>query len=174
MLSQNVFSKVIKTGGALLIAVFAAMFILGFMTGETDLMSELFEKVGTMAEIAAIAAFALWVIRLAFIKLKKRKFTFIKWIQMAFKILKEHHILIGWVAFSAALAHGSYFFLQTSEETESIYSGLATLIGFAILISFGLIINKWGKGKRYLKYKKIHQGIAIVFGIALGVHLLFG
>lgn len=170
LLSQKVLSKLIKTGGAILIAAFAAMFILSFVTGETDLMSELFEKVGTIAEIAAIAAFLLWAIRIALIKLKKRKFTFIKWIQMAFKILKEHHILIGWVAFTAALAHGSYFFIQTSEETESLYSGLVTLIGFAILVSFGLLLNKWGNRK----YKKIHQWIAIVFGIALGVHLLFG
>jgi threonine/homoserine/homoserine lactone efflux protein len=89
---------------------------------------------------------------------------------MAFKILKDHHILIGWVAFSAAFVHGSYFFLQTSEEMESIFSGLVTLIGFAILVSFGLLLNKLGNRK----YKKIHQWIAIVFGIALGVHLLFG
>lgn len=174
LLSQIVFSKLIKTGGAILIAIFTAMFILSFLTGETDLMSELFEKVGTIAEIAAIAAFALWGIRFALIKLKKRKFTFIKWIQLAFKNLKEHHILIGWVAFSAALSHGSYFFIQSSEEIESIYSGVATLIGFAFLVSFGLILNKWGKGKKYSTYKKIHQGLAIVFGIALGIHLLFG
>jgi hypothetical protein len=59
LLSQKVLSKIIKTGGAILIAAFAAMFILSFVTGETDLMSELFEKVGTIAEIAAIAAFLL-------------------------------------------------------------------------------------------------------------------
>jgi hypothetical protein len=72
LLSQKVLSKIIKTGGAILIAAFAAMFILSFVTGETDLMSELFEKVGTIAEIAAIAAFLLWAIRIALIKLKKR------------------------------------------------------------------------------------------------------
>ncbi|MEH7883448.1 hypothetical protein V7654_03885 [Bacillus sp. JJ1609] len=173
-MTQKFFSRIIKIGGTALITIFSIMFVLGFITGETDLMSELYKKMGTMAEIAAIAAFALWVIRLAFIELKKRKFTYVKWIQLGFKLLKEHHMIIGWVAFSAALAHGSYFFLQTSEEAESIYSGLATLIGFAILVSFGLILNKWGKGKKYLRFKKIHQAIAVVFGIALGIHLLFG
>ncbi|MEH7444615.1 hypothetical protein V7201_20065 [Bacillus sp. JJ1122] len=173
-MTQKFFSKMIKIGGTALISIFAIMFVLGFIIGETDLMSELYKKMGTMAEIAAIAAIALWVIRLAFIELKKRKFTYIKWVQLGFKMLREHHIIIGWVAFSAALAHGSYFFLQTSEEAESIYSGLATLIGFAILVSFGFVLNKWGKGKEYLRFKKIHQAFAIVFGIALGIHLLFG
>lgn len=173
-MTQEFFSRMIKIGGTALITIFAIMFVLGFITGETDFMSELYKTMGTMAEIAVIAAFALWVIRLAFIELKKRKFTYVKWVQLGFKLLKEHHMIIGWVAFSAALAHGSYFFLQTSEEVESIYSGLATLIGFAILVTFGFILNKWGKGKQYIKLKKYHQAIAIVFGIALGIHLLFG
>ncbi|MGV2939815.1 hypothetical protein AB5I83_09510 [Mesobacillus sp. LC4] len=173
-MSKNALSKWIKFGGYTVIAIFAGLFILGFMTGETDLMSELLEKGGTIAEIGAITAFALWIVRLLFLQLKKRNFVFVKWIQLAFKLLREHHTLIGWAAFSAALAHGSYFFLQTNEEWESIYSGLATLIGFAFLVIFGLTLDKWVKGKKYLTYKKIHQAIAIVFGLALGVHLLFG
>lgn len=158
----------------MVISIFSVLFIIGFITGETDLMSEIYEKIGTMAEIAAIAAFALWISRLALMQLKKRKPPFVKWFQLLFKILKEHHTLIGWAAFTAALAHGSYFFLQTSEEIESIYSGLATFSALAVLVAVGFILNKWGKGKKYLKFKKIHQGIAIVFGIALGIHLLFG
>jgi predicted Co/Zn/Cd cation transporter (cation efflux family) len=173
-MSSAAFTRFVKASGALLIAIFSGLFILGLVIGETDLMSELFEKIGTIAEIGAIAAFSLWVLRILLMQLKKREFTYLRWIQLAFKFLKEHHILIGWAAFSAALAHGSYFLLQTSEETESIYSGLVTLIGFTILVSFGLFLDKRGKGKKYLKYKKIHQGIAVLFGIALGVHLLFG
>lgn len=173
-MSQDALSKWIKLGGYIVTAAFAGLLILGFFTGETDLLSELFEKVGTAAEIGAIAAFALWLARLLFLQLKKRKFAFLNWIQLAFKLLREHHTLIGWAAFSGALAHGSYFFLQTNEEWESIYSGLATLIGFALLVTFGLILDKWAKGKKYLTYKKVHQAIAIVFGFALGVHLLFG
>ncbi|NKE06758.1 hypothetical protein [Mesobacillus selenatarsenatis] len=173
-MSKNALSKWIKFGGYIVIAIFTGLFILGFMTGETDLMSELFEKGGTIAEIGAITAFALWMVRLLFLQLKKRNFVFVNWVQLAFKLLREHHTLIGWAAFSAALAHGSYFFLQTNEEWESIYSGLATLIGFAFLVIFGLTLDKWAKGKKYLTYKKIHQAIAIVFGLALGVHLLFG
>lgn len=173
-MSKNALSKWIQFGGYTVIAIFAGMFVLGFMTGETDLMSELFEKGGTIAEIGAITAFALWIVRLLFLQLKKRKFVFVKWTQMAFKLLREHHTLIGWAAFSAALAHGSYFFLQTNEEWESIYSGLATLIGFGVLVSFGLFLDKRAKGKKYLTFKKIHQAIAIVFGFALGIHLLFG
>ena len=173
-MSENLLSKWIRLGGYLLIAAFAGLLILGFIIGETDLMSELYKKVGTIAEIGAITAFALWIVRILFLQLKKRKFAFLKWVQLAFKLLREHHTQIGWAAFSAALAHGSYFFLQTNEEWESIYSGLATLIGFGILVTFGLILDKRVKGKKYLKYKKIHQAIAIVFGFALGVHLLFG
>lgn len=174
MRTWQVFSRVVQAGGGLMISLFAILVMIGFINGETDLMNEVFEKTGTIAEIFAIAAFSLWVLRLSFIQFKKRDFPYKKWIQLAFKFLKEHHVLIGWVAFSAAIAHGSYFFLQTSEEKTSIYSGLITLVGFAILVSFGHILKKWGKGKRFLKYKKIHQGISIAFGLALAVHLLFG
>ncbi|MBT2678895.1 hypothetical protein J7E38_07755 [Bacillus sp. ISL-35] len=173
-MSKDALSKWIKFGGYIVTALFAGLLIPGFFTGETDLMSELYEKVGSIAEIGAIAAFALWLARILFLQLKKRKVGFLKWVQLAFKLLREHHTLIGWAAFSGALAHGSYFFLQTNEEWESIYSGLATLIGFAFLVTFGLILDKWAKGKKYLAYKKIHQAFAIVFGIALGAHLLFG
>ncbi|MGA9224732.1 MAG: hypothetical protein WB217_00145, partial [Mesobacillus sp.] len=65
-MTQKLFARIVKFGGTALITIFAIMFVLGFITGETDLMSELYKKIGTMAEIAAIAAFALWVIRLAF------------------------------------------------------------------------------------------------------------
>lgn len=173
-MSKDALSKWIKLGGYIITASFAGLLVLGFVIGETDLMSDLYKKVGTIAEIGAITAFALWIVRLLFLQLKKRKFAFLKWVQLAFKLLREHHTLIGWAAFSGALAHGSYFFLQTNEEWESIYSGLATLIGFAFLVTFGLILDKRVKGKKYLTYKKIHQAIAIVFGIALGVHLLIG
>ncbi len=173
-MSKNALSKWIKFGGCTVIVISAGLFILGFMTGETDLMSEFFEKVGTIAEIGVITAFALWMARLLFLQLKKRNFIFVKSVQLAFKLLREHHTLIGWAAFSAALAHGSYFFLQTNEEWESIYSGLATLIGFGILVIFGLILDKSARGKKYLTFKKVHQAMAIVFGFALGIHLLFG
>jgi hypothetical protein len=173
-MSNNALSKWIKFGGYTVMAISAGLFVLGFMTGETDLMSELFEKVGTIAEIGAITAFALWMARLLFLQLKKRNFVLIKWVQLAFKLLREHHTLIGWAAFSAALAHGSYFFLQTNEESESIYSGLATLVSFAILVIIGLMLDKSARGKKYLTFKKIHQAIAIAFGFALGIHLLFG
>jgi predicted Co/Zn/Cd cation transporter (cation efflux family) len=173
-MSSAAFTRFVKASGALLIAIFSGLFILGFVIGETDLMSELFEKIGTIAEIGAIAAFSLWIIRILLMQLKKRKFTYVRWIQLAFKFLKEHHILIGWAAFSAAFVHGTYFLLQTSEEKESIFSGFVTLLEFTILITFGLFLDKRGKGSKYLKYKQIHQGIAVLFGIALGVHLLFG
>lgn len=173
-MTWQVFSRVVKAGGGVVISLFAVFVLIGFRTGETDLMNEVFEKIGTIAEISAIAAFSLWLLRLSFIELKKRHFPSIKWIQLTFKFLKEHHVLMGWVAFSAAIAHGSYFFLQTSEEKTSIYSGLITLVGFAFLVSFGHILKKWGKGKKFLKYKKIHQGLSIAFGLALAVHLLFG
>lgn len=164
----------IKIGGYTVIAVFSAMFILGFITGETDVMSALFKKGGTIAEIGAIAAFGLWIVRLLLRQLKKRKFEFSKWVQVVFKLLREHHTLIGWAAFSAALAHGSYFFLQANEEWESVYSGLATLIGFAILVTVGLFLDKRAKGRKYQTFKKVHQAIAIIFGFALGIHLLVG
>ncbi|MBT2693646.1 hypothetical protein [Bacillus sp. ISL-55] len=173
-MSPVVISKWIRFGGYSVLAVCAALLFLGLVIGETDLMSEFYEKIGTIAEIGAITAFSLWIIRLLFLQLKKRDFVLLKWIQLAFKLLREHHTLIGWAAFSAALAHGSYFFLQTNEEWESIYSGLATLIGFGVLASFGLFLDKRARGKKYLAYKKIHQAISIVFGVALGIHLLFG
>lgn len=173
-MSSAAFTRFVKVSGSLLIAIFSVLFSLGFVIGETDLMSELFEKIGTIAEIGEIAAFSLWIIRILLMQLKKREFTYLRWIQLTFKFLKEHHILIGWAAFSAAFAHGSYFLLQTSEEKESIYSGLVTLSGFTILVTFGLFLDKRGIGRKYLKYKKIHQGIAVLFGIALVVHLLFG
>ncbi|WP_226643302.1 hypothetical protein [Mesobacillus subterraneus] len=173
-MSLNVLSKWIRFGGYIVLAVCAALLVLGFVIGETDLMSELYEKIGTIAEIGAITAFSLWIVRLLFLQLKKRNFVLLKWIQMAFKLLREHHTIIGWAAFFAALAHGSYFFLQTNEEWEIIYSGLATLIGFGVLTSFGLFLDKRARGKKYLAYRKIHQAISIVFGLALGIHLLFG
>lgn len=78
-MSQDALSKWIKLGGYIVTAAFAGMLILGFFTGETDLLSDLYEKVGTAAEIGAIAAFALWLARLLFLQLKKRKVGFLKW-----------------------------------------------------------------------------------------------
>jgi hypothetical protein len=73
MISLNTFSRLVSIGGAGLIAISAILFLLGFIIGETEVMSEILEKAGIMAEIAAIAAFALWVIRVLLMQLKKRK-----------------------------------------------------------------------------------------------------
>ncbi|WP_210365349.1 hypothetical protein [Bacillus sp. REN3] len=169
-MDEQAISRIMKIGGVFLAAVFAGLCVPGFITGETEFMNELYEKVGTAAEIGAIAAFSLWMARIGFIQWKKRKFPYSKAIQFIFKLLNKNHVLIGWVGFAAAFAHGSYFFLQTSEESGSIYSGLAAFIAFSALVFVGMILKR---SKRQ-RIKRIHRGIAIVFAVGLGVHLLFG
>lgn len=164
-MAGNILSTRMKTIGILFILAFAGLFI-----GQTEWMGELYEMIGSMAEIFAITAFSVWLFKIAIIQLKKRKFPFLKTIQFTFKLLKQQHIHIGLVGFSAAMAHGSYFFLQTSEDAGSIYSGLFALVTFLVLISFGMILN----GKKKAEYKKIHQRLAVGFALALAVHLLFG
>jgi hypothetical protein len=43
-------------------------------------------------------------------------------------------------------------------KKQEVFSGLATLLGFAYLVLLGLLLNKSGKGIKYLKYKRFHSG----------------
>ncbi|WLR52051.1 hypothetical protein LC040_03815 [Bacillus tianshenii] len=166
------FSLVIKVGGALLIAASAALLALGLLTGATDTMEEMSKTLGAIAEYGAIGAGALWLVRHAVGFVKKRKMSFGHYVQMLFKLLRTYHTFIGWVVFSVATSHGVYFLLNESEHMDRVYSGLATFIGLVVLVSFGLLLQKRGKNKKYAAYKRVHQLIALLFGLALLIHLV--
>jgi len=135
-------------------------------------LNNIYKMLGTIAEFSAIAAGGLWLGRYVLSFMKKRKMNFSKYVQSLFKFLKKYHTLIGWIAFFATTSHGIYFFLQTSDYMNRIYSGVVAFIILVVLVIFGLVLQKWGKGKKYSFYKKFHQGIAIVFAITLFVHLI--
>lgn len=135
-------------------------------------MNEIYKMLGTIAEFSAIAAGGLWLGRYILSFMKKRKMNFSKYVQSLFKFLKNYHTLIGWIALFAASSHGVYFFLQDSEHINQIYSGVVAIIVLVVLVIFGLVLKKWGRGKKYSFYKKIHQGISIVFAITLFIHLI--
>ncbi|WP_421383168.1 hypothetical protein ACOJQI_02345 [Bacillus salacetis] len=169
----NRLSNVIKAGGILLIAAGVGLMILGiFLPGETDFMNDIFEKLGTIGEYTAILAGALWLGRLVFREMKKRGIKINKYMKDFVKLLKTHHTLFGWVVTAAVLGHGLYFLLQTSEHMDSIYSGIAAGIGLIALVLIGVVLDKWAKKKKYILYRNIHKGIALLFGIALVIHLI--
>ena len=165
-------SVLINSAGVFAIAAGVILLISGLITSKSDFMEDLYQSVGSISEYLAIGAACLWLGRYVFTFLKKRKIGLSNYFPPVLKLLKKHHTVIGWAVLALASGHGAYFFFKTSEHMDRIYTGLAAFIGLVVLALVGLILDKWVKGKKFLSYRKIHKAIAVVFGIALVVHLM--
>ncbi|MDR7072380.1 hypothetical protein [Fictibacillus barbaricus] len=129
------------------------------------------KNVGTMAEIVSIGAALLWLFRKIWLELKKRKVSFVEYVQMVFLTLKNFHIYFGITVLILAFSHGLFFLLNPVEEKIRIYSGIAAFTSLVLLAILGWRHQRSLKTKNALKTKKVHIAFAIIFGVIFLIHI---
>jgi hypothetical protein len=165
------FSLGMKIISALVIAFSATILVLGILAGNSHMFKELTKTFGSIAEYTAIATGGLWAVRHVWLYLRKRKIQAADYIREFFLVLKKYHTLLGYTLLALATSHGVYFLLKGTRHMSSMYSGIGALAGLTLAGTVGVMLQKLGTGKKHLKYKRVHQIVAAIFGIGLLIHL---
>jgi hypothetical protein len=58
------------------------------------------------------------------------------------------------------------------DKMERVYGGIGAFASFILAIAAGYVLQMFGKGKNIKSYKKVHQIMALLFGMGLVIHLL--
>ncbi|MCZ0754510.1 hypothetical protein [Anoxybacillus sp. J5B_2022] len=172
VLSHHLFHLFVKVVGALLVALSVAMFILGLLTGQSEAYKEMYKFLGSLAEFSAIAGGGVWLVRHGFIQLKKRNVTWQHHVKEWFLFFRRYHTLFGWITLLLVISHGTYFLFSGVDRIGRVYSGIGAFVSLTLVVVFGYVLQRFGKGKNGKSYKKMHQWIALLFGISLVIHLL--
>ncbi|MCU5733990.1 hypothetical protein OCF44_25315, partial [Bacillus pacificus] len=77
----------------------------------------------------------------------------------------------GYTVLAVSITHGVYFLLKGSRHILIFYSGIFSLFILIILGVIGLFLQKHDKKINLILYRKVHQIMAIIFGVGLLIHL---
>ena len=163
---------VIKTIGFLVIVLGIGICILDISSSNIREWKFINKKLGSLAEYGAIAAGLLWLLRHLWLTIHKHKKEASHYAKNLYLFVKQYHTLIGYAVFSVASAHGIYFLLVGSRNAFQWYSGITALIGLIGVVLAGVWLQNLKNKKKYVQYRKIHQMVAVLFGIGLILHLI--
>ncbi|EJS63030.1 hypothetical protein [Bacillus cereus] len=174
-MSRSLFNQIfhfsIKIIGYCIIAFSVTILVFNFTVGDQTILKGLNKNLGSLAEYGAIVAGSLWLFRNIWLYFHKKKIAVAKYIKELYMLLKQYHMFIGYAVLSVATCHGIYFLMVGSRHMIRIYSGIFTLIGLVLVAIVGILLHKLKDKKKYIKYRKAHQIVAIIFGIGLLIHL---
>lgn len=135
-------------------------------------LSHFAKNLGSLAELFTIGAAGLWFIKTLSIQLKKRNISFWKVLKQPLVLLRKHHVLLGWTVLFTVAGHGAYFLFLAHKAPVTVYTGLAAFIVLIFLASAGVWLQFFApKRKTVGLSKKIHAVLALLFGIAVLLHL---
>lgn len=167
-------SYVIKIGGGMVI--FIGLLAFGWIiyiniTGihPDKLLDEIYEKIGTLAEIVGIGAGFIWILRKTLIQFKKQNISFVEPVRELYLLIRKHHIYFGILLLFTAFVHGLYFFLNPDEDIWNNYTGIAAFLSLIPLTLIGWY-HKKNKTKKNIKTKETHTTIALIFTILFLIH----
>ncbi|MDR2994002.1 MAG: hypothetical protein LBV11_09275, partial [Bacillus cereus] len=93
-------------------------------------------------------------------------------IKEVYLFAKKFHVLIGYAVIAVTITHGVYFLIKGSRHIFLIYSGIFSLLALIVLGIVGFYLQQINKKEKFMMYRKVHQIIAIIFGIGLFIHLI--
>ncbi|MDM5188857.1 hypothetical protein QUF99_16500 [Bacillus sp. DX4.1] len=169
---NQVFHVCIKTVWACIIAFSVTILLVNFMVGDQIGLKSLNKDLGSLGEYGSIAAATLWFLRHTWLYVHKNKRIGSKYLKELYMVLKKYHTFIGYAVLAVTTTHGIYFFIKGSHPIIRIYSGIFTFVCLLLLAVAGILLQMFKSQKKSVSYRKIHQMIAILFGLGLIIHLM--
>lgn len=172
----EILTKIILAAGAIAIIIAiidvgntVKLFFSGVKAGR--FLKEINKNIGTIGEIIGITTGVLWVSRILWVEMKKRKWPFHEWIQQLYLLLKKNHMFLGWVTLLVSFSHGLYFFLHQGKHIWIVYSGIAAFLSLVVLALLGWTHQQNRTTKKNRVTKKRHMLMALIFAILFLIHL---
>jgi len=162
----------VKIIGITIIVCSVELLFINILYGNVLNVQWLNKKLGSLGEYGAIIAASLWFLRQIWLFLKKKNMHGFKMIKELYLFIKQFHVLIGYAVIAVATTHGIYFLIKGSRHIILIYSGIFSLLALIALGIAGFVLQKSNQKTKLKKYRKVHQIIAIIFGIGLLIHLI--
>lgn len=172
ILRNRYFHVCVKIIGITIIICSVEMLFINVMYGNVLNVKWLNKKLGSFGEYGAIMAASLWFLRHIWVFLKKKNIQGFKKVKEVYLFAKKFHVLIGYAIIAVAITHGVYFFIKGSRHILLIYSGIFSLLALIVLGIVGFYLQQINKKEKFMMYRKVHQIIAIIFGIGLFIHLI--
>ncbi|PGZ69152.1 hypothetical protein [Bacillus sp. AFS029637] len=171
LLRNKYFHLYVKIIGFTIIICSVELLFINVTYGDVLHVNGLNKKLGSVGEYGAIFAASLWFLRHLWLFLKKKNINLFKSIKELYLFIKKFHVLIGYAVIAVAITHGAYFLIKGSRHILLIYSGIFSLLVLLALGLTGFFSQKLNKKTKFMVYRKVHQVIAIIFGIGLLIHL---
>ncbi|MED0987281.1 hypothetical protein [Bacillus paramycoides] len=162
----------VKIIGITIIICSVALLFINVLYGNVLNVKGLNKKLGSFGEYGAILAASLWLLRQIWLFLKKKNMYGFKIIKELYLFIKQFHVLIGYAVIAVATTHGIYFLIKGSRHIILIYSGIFSLLALIALGIAGFVLQKSNQKTKLKMYRKVHQFIAVIFGIGLLIHLI--
>lgn len=162
----------VKIIGITIIVCSVELLFINVLYGNVLNVQWLNKKLGSLGEYGAIIAASLWFLRQIWLFLKKKNMHGFKMIKELYLFIKQFHVLIGYAVIAVTTTHGIYFLIKGSRHIILIYSGIFSLLSLVALGVAGFTLQKSNQKTKLMMYRKVHQIIAIIFGIGLLIHLI--
>lgn len=171
LLKHKSFHLFVKIIGFTIIFCSVALLLINVIYGNVLNVKGLNKKLGSFGEYGTILAASLWFLRHVWLFFKKKNIIGVKLIKDLYLFIKKFHVLIGYTVLAVSITHGVYFLLKGSRHILIFYSGIFSLFILIILGVIGLFLQKHNKKINLILYRKVHQIMAIIFGVGLLIHL---
>ena len=126
---------------------------------------------GALGMLAGGGAVAIWVLRKAYVLVKKRQFSDFEVTRSTLLFLRRHHILLGWATLMTGTAHGIYFLLRYPNRLFEVYTGLLTLVLLVVLAGMGIWLDyRLAAKQRSKRVRGSHIALAVGFLVTLLIH----
>ncbi|OQR56741.1 hypothetical protein [Bacillus sp. CDB3] len=162
----------VKIIGITIIVCSVELLFINVLYGNVLNVQWLNKKLGSLGEYGAIIGASLWFLRQIWLFLKKKNMHGFKMIKELYLFIKQFHVLIGYAVIAVTTTHGIYFLIKGSRHIILIYSGIFSLLALIALGVAGFTLQKSNQKTKLMMYRKVHQIIAIIFGIGLLIHLI--
>lgn len=171
LLKHKSFHLFVKIIGFTIIFCSVALLLINVIYGNVLNVKGLNKKLGSFGEYGTILVRSLWFLRHVWLFFKKKNIIGVKLIKDLYLFIKKFHVLIGYTVLAVSITHGVYFLLKGSRHILIFYSGIFSLFILIILGVIGLFLQKHDKKINLILYRKVHQIMAIIFGVGLLIHL---
>ncbi|HDR8066412.1 hypothetical protein P4388_12400 [Bacillus thuringiensis] len=172
ILRNKYFHVFVKIMGITIIICSVEMLFINVIYGNVLNVKWLNKKLGSFGEYGAIIAASLWFLRRIWLLLKKKNIQGFKKVKEVYLFAKKFHVLIGYAVIAVTITHGVYFLIKGSRHILLIYSGIFSLLALLVLGIVGFYLQRINKKETFMMYRRVHQIIAIIFGIGLFIHLI--
>ena len=172
ILRNKYFHMYVKIIGITIIICSVEVLFINVTYGNVLNVQWLNKKLGSFGEVWGVLAVSSWFLRHIWLFLKKKNMHGFKIIKELYLFIKRFHILIGYTVIAVAATHGVYFLIKGSRHIILIYSGIFSLLTLIALGVAGFGLQKSNQKTKLKMYRKVHQFIAVLFGIGLLIHLI--